>query len=82
MSLHQVVPSNVEKHILTHPAVHDAGVVGLPHEVDGELPLAFVVVKDGCSVSEEEIVQYIAGNMLMTIITKTMNASNFRTQGG
>lgn len=48
---------------MTHTSVEDAGVVGLPHEVDGELPLAFVVVKDGCSVSEEEIVDYISGRI-------------------
>ena len=56
--LFQVVPTNIEKHLMTHPAVEDAGVVGLPHDVDGELPLAFVVVRDGHSVTADELVGY------------------------
>ena len=43
---------------MTHPAVEDAGVIGLPHDVDGELPFAFVVVRAGYSVTAEELVEY------------------------
>lgn len=47
---------------MTHPAVADAGVVGFPHDEDGERPLAFVVLKPSCGhVTPEELVAFIDG---------------------
>ncbi|KDR85394.1 hypothetical protein GALMADRAFT_234245 [Galerina marginata CBS 339.88] len=39
----QVAPAELEGHLLLHPDVGDACVVGIPDEYSGELPLAFVV---------------------------------------
>ena len=58
----KVVPTNIEKHMLTHPAIEDCGVVGLPHDVHGELPFAFVVQRPGVDVTAEDIIQYTNGN--------------------
>ena len=67
-----MLPSNnIEKHLLTHPAVEDSAVVGLPHEVDGELPLAFIVLKAGQTATAEEIIQFISSkleNLALTMI--------------
>ncbi|XP_046636730.1 4-coumarate--CoA ligase-like 7 [Daphnia pulicaria] len=41
----KVAPSNIETQLMTHPAVKDVAVVGLPHDIDGEHPLAYVVIK-------------------------------------
>ncbi|WP_431045351.1 SDR family NAD(P)-dependent oxidoreductase [Streptomyces sp. P1-3] len=41
---HQVAPAELEAVLLTHPAVTDAAVVGVPHRGCGELPKAFVVL--------------------------------------
>ncbi|KAJ7705421.1 phenylacetyl-CoA ligase [Mycena rosella] len=41
----QVPPAELEGHLLTHPSVADAAVVGVPDEYSGELPLAFIVLK-------------------------------------
>jgi acyl-CoA synthetase (AMP-forming)/AMP-acid ligase II len=38
-----VAPSELEGHLLGHPAVADACVVPIPDEYSGELPMAFVV---------------------------------------
>lgn len=40
----QVAPAELEAHLLLHPSVGDACVVGVPDEYSGELPLAFVVL--------------------------------------
>ena len=48
--------------MLTHPDIEDCGVVGLPHDVHGELPLAFVVLRPGVDVTAEELIQYTNGN--------------------
>ena len=37
------IRSQVEEAILSHPAVRDCAVVGVPHETLGEVPVAFVV---------------------------------------
>ncbi|KAJ6558663.1 phenylacetyl-CoA ligase [Mycena sp. CBHHK59/15] len=41
----QVPPAELEGHLLTHPSVVDAAVVGVPDEYSGELPRAFIVLK-------------------------------------
>jgi 4-coumarate--CoA ligase len=41
----QVAPAELEGHLLMHPSVADAAVIGAPDEYAGELPLAFVVLQ-------------------------------------
>lgn len=57
----QVPPAELEQILLTHPAVDDAAVLGLPDEESGELPLAFVVKQPGSNVTESEIIEYVNG---------------------
>ena len=56
-----MVPTNIEKQMMTHPAVEEVGVVGQPHEEDGERPLAFVVLRKGATATAEELVDYTNG---------------------
>uniref|UniRef100_A0A182RE74 Luciferin 4-monooxygenase n=1 Tax=Anopheles funestus TaxID=62324 RepID=A0A182RE74_ANOFN len=56
----QVPPAEIEAILLTNPKIKDAGVVGLPDEQTGELPLAFVVKQPGASLTEEEVQGYVA----------------------
>jgi fatty-acyl-CoA synthase len=53
----------VEGVMLRHPAVQEVAIVGLPHELWGEAPHAFVVLKSGASVSEEELREYARNNL-------------------
>jgi fatty-acyl-CoA synthase len=48
----------VEGVLMSHPAVLEAAIVGLPHEKWGETPHAFVIASDGQSVTEEEIIAF------------------------
>ncbi|XP_063233889.1 luciferin 4-monooxygenase-like [Bacillus rossius redtenbacheri] len=59
----QVPPAELEAVLLSHPAVQDAAVVGVPHEEAGELPRAFVVKQAGASVTEEDLIQFVAGQV-------------------
>jgi len=45
----------VEGALLRHPSVLEAAVVGMPHEKWGESPQAFIVVRAGCVVAEQEL---------------------------
>ncbi|MET0195856.1 MAG: AMP-binding protein, partial [Rhodococcus fascians] len=48
-----VYPAEIEAILLTHPAVHDVGVVGLPDPDWGERVVAVVQLKDGVTASSE-----------------------------
>nr|CAD7427908.1 unnamed protein product [Timema monikensis] len=56
---YQVSPSELESILLTHPAVKDVAVIGIPEPVFGELPLAYIVKQPGLSVKEEEIHKFL-----------------------
>jgi fatty-acyl-CoA synthase len=45
----------VEGVLLRHPSVQEVAVVGLPHEKWGEAPHAFVVLRPGTTLTEEEL---------------------------
>ena len=45
----------VEGALLRHPAIQEVAVVGLPHEKWGESPHAFMVLKNGATVTETEL---------------------------
>ncbi len=42
----QVAPAELEAVLLAHPSVRDAAVLARPDERHGELPVAFVVIRD------------------------------------
>ena len=46
-----VYPGEIEKMLERHPAVLQAAVVPVPDEIKGEIPIAFVVLKDRSSRS-------------------------------
>jgi fatty-acyl-CoA synthase len=49
----------LENHIMGHPAVHEAAVVGVPDERWQERPLAAVVVREDGEVSAKELRDYL-----------------------
>lgn len=59
----KVFPSEVEAFLCNHPAVFDAAVVGIPDEKWGELVTAIVVLKEGMSATEHEIVEFCRGKI-------------------
>lgn len=53
-----VFPAEVENILSTHPEVRDVCVVPVPHEVKGQVPVAFVVRNIGSNLSEKELIDY------------------------
>lgn len=53
-----VFPAEVEEMLLTHPAVSEAGVVGVAHPHTGEAVKAYVVTTPGSDVDEETLIEY------------------------
>ena len=60
-----VYPAEVENALYAHPKIADVAVIGVPHEKWGEAVKACVVVKDGETLSEADIIaharEHIAG---------------------
>ena len=48
----------VEGTLLRHPAVQEAAIVGLPHQKWGEAPQAYIVLREGTSATEEELITF------------------------
>jgi acyl-CoA synthetase (AMP-forming)/AMP-acid ligase II len=53
-----VYPAEIESVLLAHPAVADAGVIGIPSSKWGESPLAVIVPKPDAEVTAEEIMEH------------------------
>ena len=57
---YNIAPAEVESAIYQHPSVKECAVVGRPDPAVGEIPKAYVVLKDGCSCGAEEITTFCA----------------------
>ncbi len=53
-----VAPAEVEEVLLAHPAVETAQVIGVPDARLGEVAAAYVTLKSGFSVSENDLTQF------------------------
>jgi fatty-acyl-CoA synthase len=53
----------IEQVLYGHPAVLECAVIGRNDEKWGEVPLAFVVLREGYRVTPEEFIQYARDNM-------------------
>ncbi len=49
----------VEQALLSHPAVADAGVIGVPDERWGERPRGYVVLAEGATADPQELIDHV-----------------------
>jgi fatty-acyl-CoA synthase len=56
-------PRDIEEKILTHPAVQETLVLGMPDPTWGEVGVAVCVLHPGSSMTEEEMRQYLSERM-------------------
>ncbi|WP_342431384.1 long-chain fatty acid--CoA ligase [Neobacillus sp. FSL H8-0543] len=53
-----IYPKEIEEVLYTHPDILEAAVVGVPDEKWGETVKAFVVTRNGKTLTEQEVVEY------------------------
>src|SRR5271169_6447983 len=61
-----VAPAEVESVLMEHPAVRDCGVVAKPDAEAGEIPCAFVVLREDFSASDaldQELRSFVADRL-------------------
>jgi 4-coumarate--CoA ligase len=56
----QVPPAELEALLLTHDDVADAAVIGLPDEEAGEIPVGYVVLKEGRTTTAADLQAFVA----------------------
>jgi acyl-CoA synthetase (AMP-forming)/AMP-acid ligase II len=59
----QVAPAELEALLLTHPSIADVAVIPSRDEEAGEVPKAFVVLKDGHALAEAEVLSFVASQV-------------------
>ena len=57
---YNVYPRQVEEVLASHPDVTMAAVFGIPHEVHGQEVAAAVVLRDGATVTTDELIHFVA----------------------
>jgi fatty-acyl-CoA synthase len=70
-------PGEIESVLLTHDAVAEAAVVGIPDTEWGEKVVAAVVLRDGCAASEDELRDLVRAKLRST---KTPERIDFRDE--
>lgn len=69
---YNVYPRDIEEVLYTHPAVREAVCAGIPDAYWGEMVKAYIVLKDGASVTEEEVLAYCHGKLASFKIPKKL----------
>ena len=59
----QVAPAELEAVIQSHPAVADAAVIPSPDDEAGEVPKAFVVLRDETNTTADALMTYVASKV-------------------
>jgi len=53
-----IAPGEVEEAVLRHPAILDCAAVGVEHKHLGEIPVVFVVLREGKSVEADALIEF------------------------
>jgi len=63
---HNISTMELESALVEHPAVAEAAVIGKAHDVKGQSPVAFVIVREGYPATDElanELKKFVGGKL-------------------
>jgi fatty-acyl-CoA synthase len=58
-----IYPREIEEALYHHPKIQEAAVIGTPDPLWGESVKAFVVLKEGAAMREEEVMEYCKNHL-------------------
>ncbi|MCL1854507.1 MAG: AMP-binding protein, partial [Clostridia bacterium] len=58
-----IYPREIEEYMYTHPAISDVQAVGVPDEKYGEAVCACVILKEGRTAAEEELIHFVKSGL-------------------
>ena len=58
-----VYPREIEEFLYTHPKIADVQVIGVPDERYGEELMAWIILRPGASLSEDEVKAFCKGQI-------------------
>jgi fatty-acyl-CoA synthase len=58
-----IYPAEIEAVLQKHPDIMMVAVIGIPHDKMGEVGMACVIVKEGSTLSAEEVIDYCKGKL-------------------
>jgi acetyl-CoA synthetase len=59
----RIGPAELESAAVNHPAIAEAAAIAVPHEVKGEVPWLFCVLRKDASASEEEVAATVSDEL-------------------
>lgn len=65
-----IYPKEIEEFLYTNPSVRDVQVIGVPSEEYGEEIMACIILRDGASLTEDEVRDYVGANLARHKIPK------------
>ncbi|MER2000155.1 MAG: o-succinylbenzoate--CoA ligase, partial [Lysinibacillus sp.] len=75
-----VYPAEIENVLLAHPDVLEAGVCGVPHDVWGQVPAAYVVTKQ--SISKQQLMEFCKVRLAAYKLPKSIHFVNNLPRNG
>jgi len=79
IAAHRIGTIEIENALISHPAVVESGVSGVPDELRGEVACAFVVLKQGYEPSEElkkELINHVRNTMGAIVVMRDIEFVN------
>jgi len=69
---YNIYPRDIDEVLFRHPKVLDAVSAGIPHEYRGETVKAYVVLNEGKTATEEEIIEFCKEHLAVYKVPKTV----------
>jgi len=73
---YKVFPREVEEYFFEHPEIENVAIIGIPDEYRGERPKAFIVLKQGATTTENELMEYAKKGLSKYKVPKQIEIRN------